>query len=187
MLESVKTWIVSILIAAFIVNIVNMVLPSSKIKSYINLVLNFIFIFIVISPVIDFFSENISLEDRLLKTYTKYNQAYIDSMNNLSKDTGDKSIKSGYEDGLKSVLKLKLEGSGYELEDIEFDGSDISKIKVKDNSNKNEKKDIQFNKSEKDKQVFKENSDYNLDDKDEKIKKDLVEILNISIESIEID
>ena len=46
MLESVKTWIVSILIAAFIVNIVNMVLPSSKIKSYINLVLNFIFIFI---------------------------------------------------------------------------------------------------------------------------------------------
>ena len=100
MLESVKTWIVSILIAAFIVNIVNMVLPSSKIKSYINLVLNFIFIFIVISPVIDFFSENISLEDRLLKTYTKYNQDYIESMNNLSKDVGNTSIKSGYEDGL---------------------------------------------------------------------------------------
>ena len=54
-------------------------------------------------------------------------------------------------------------------------------------SYKNEKKDIQFNKSEKDKQVFKESSDYNLDNKDEKIKKDLVEILDISIEIIEID
>ncbi|MCU9813770.1 stage III sporulation protein AF [Paraclostridium sp. AKS73] len=58
MLESIKAWIISILIAAFIVNIVNMILPSSKLKSYINLVLNFIFIFIAINPVINFFRWN---------------------------------------------------------------------------------------------------------------------------------
>ncbi|WGX75802.1 stage III sporulation protein AF [Paraclostridium bifermentans] len=141
MLESIKAWIISILIAAFIVNIVNMILPSSKLKSYINVVLNFIFIFIAINPVINFFSDGTSLEDKLLKTYTKYNQQYVDSMNSLAKDTGGKSIKSGYEDGLKSILELKLDEYGYELEDIELDGSDVSKVKVKEkNSNKEEKR-----------------------------------------------
>ena len=44
MLENIKSWIVTILIGAFIVNIVDMILPSSKLKPYINLVVNFIFV-----------------------------------------------------------------------------------------------------------------------------------------------
>lgn len=185
MLESVKSWIVSILIAAFIVNIVNMVLPSSKIKSYINLVLNFIFIFIVITPIINFFSDGISLEDRILKTYTKYNQEYIDSMNKLSKDTGNESLKSGYEEGIKSILQLKLDEYGYELEDIDVDGNDINKVKVKEkSSNECKTKNVQSSNDEEDKQVFNEES--NGKSKTE-MKESLVDILDISIENIEID
>lgn len=185
MLDSIKAWIVSILIGAFIVNIVNMVLPSSKIKSYINVVLNFIFIFIVISPVINFFTEGISLEDKLLKSYTKYNQEYAESVKRLSNNTGDKSIKVGYEEGLKNVLKIKLEEYGYELEDINFNGEDISKIKLKEkDSNKNIKEDIQSTKDEEDKQVFKESSQ---DKSKDEIKESLVNVLDISIETIEID
>ncbi|WP_373598351.1 stage III sporulation protein AF [Paraclostridium bifermentans] len=185
MLDSIKAWIVSILIGAFIVNIVNMVLPSSKIKSYINVVLNFIFIFIVISPVINFFTDGISLEDKLLKSYTKYNQEYAESVERLSKSTGDKSIKAGYEEGLKNVLKIKLEEYGYELEDIDFNGEDISKIKLKEkDSNKSIKEDIQSTKDEEDKQVFKESSQ---DKSKDEIKESLVNVLDISIETIEID
>lgn len=185
MLDSIKAWIVSILIGAFIVNIVNMVLPSSKIKSYINVVLNFIFIFIVISPVINLFTDGISLEDKLLKSYTKYNQEYAESVERLSKSTGDKSIKAGYEEGLKNVLKIKLEEYGYELEDIDFNGEDISKIKLKEkDSNKSIKEDIQSTKDEEDKQVFKESSQ---DKSKDEIKESLVNVLDISIETIEID
>lgn len=185
MLDSIKAWIVSILIGAFIVNIVNMVLPSSKIKSYINVVLNFIFIFIVISPVITLFTDGISLEDKLLKSYTKYNQEYAESVERLSKSTGDKSIKAGYEEGLKNVLKIKLEEYGYELEDIDFNGEDISKIKLKEkDSNKSIKEDIQSTKDEEDKQVFKESSQ---DKSKDEIKESLVNVLDISIETIEID
>ncbi|CEN79880.1 stage III sporulation protein AF [Paraclostridium sordellii] len=185
MLESVKSWIVSILIAAFIVNIVNMVLPSSKIKSYINLVLNFIFIFIVITPIINFFSDGISLEDRILKTYTKYNQEYIDSMNKLSKDTGNESLKSGYEEGIKSILQLKLDEYGYELEDIDVDGKDINKVKVKEKSSDEGKtNNAQSSNDEEDKQVFNEES--NGKSKTE-MKESLGDILDISIENIEID
>lgn len=186
MLGSIKAWIVSVLLAAFIVNIVNMVLPSSKIKPYINLVLNFLFVFIIITPIINFLSEDRSLEDRLLKAYKEYNESYVESVNKLSNDTGNESLKVGYEDGLKNILQLKLDEYGYELSDIEFDGTDIGKVKVKEknNSNKEETRDIQSNKSENDRQVFNDKSD---ESKQEELKDDLVEILDISIEAIEID
>ena len=140
MLESIKSWIITILIGAFIVNIVDMILPSSKIKPYINLVVNFIFVFIVLTPIISFFSKDISLEDKILKSMSEYNKEYVDSINELANKTGNNSLSKGYEDGLKEVLKLKLNECGYELNEIQFDGNKIEKITVKDknNSNKNE-------------------------------------------------
>lgn len=196
MIESIKLWIVSILMAAFIVNIVDMILPTSKLKPYINLVLNFIFVFIVISPVISIFSKDMSLEDKVLKSMTDYTKKYVDSANNLAGLTGQDGLMKGYEDGLEEVLKLKLNEYGYELEDIEFNGSDINNIKIKEkSSNNNENEDIQSNKdntSEEDtKQVFKdkdqEKKEHELDLSEDKLKDDLVKILDISIETIQID
>lgn len=193
MLNDIKLWIVSILIGAFIVNIVDMILPSSKIKPYINLVINFIFVFIVITPIISFFSKDMSLEDKILKSMGDYNKQYIDSTNKLANDTGKESLSKGYEEGLKDVLKLKLDEYGYELEDIEFNGSDINNIKIKEKnkSNKSEDNDIQSNNNENSKSVFKEkdsdNKEHELDLSNDKLKGDLVKILDVSIETIEID
>lgn len=194
MLESIKSWIITILIGAFIVNIVDMILPSSKIKPYINLVVNFIFVFIILTPIISFFSKDISLEDKILKSMSQYNKEYVDSINELAYKTGNNSLSKGYEDGLKEVLKLKLNEYGYELNEIEFDGNNIEKITVKDknNSNKNENEDIQSKENENSQQVFnekdkEESSEYSIDLNEDKLKEDLVEILDVSIESIQID
>ena len=194
MLESIKSWIITILIGAFIVNIVDMILPSSKIKPYINLVVNFIFVFIVLTPIISFFSKDISLEDKILKSMSEYNKEYVDSINELANKTGNNSLSKGYEDGLKEVLKLKLNECGYELNEIQFDGNKIEKITVKDknNSNKNENEDIQSKENENSQQVFNEkykdqDSEYSIDLNQDKLKEDLVKILDVSIESIQID
>lgn len=196
MIEGIKLWIVSILIAAFIVNIVDMILPSSKLKPYINLVLNFIFVFIVISPVISLFSKDMNLEDKVLKSMTDYTKKYVDSANQLAGITGQDGLVKGYEEGLEEVLKLKLDEYGYELEDIEFKGADINNIKIKEKSSNNtENKDIQSNKDnaldEDTKQVFKdkeeEKQEHELDLSKDKLKDDLVKILDISIETIQID
>ncbi|MGL4729986.1 MAG: stage III sporulation protein AF, partial [Clostridium sp.] len=193
-LDNIKMWIVTILIGAFIVNIVDMILPSSKLKPYINLVVNFIFVFIVLTPIIGVFSKNISLEDTILKSIGKYNKEYVDSINELAGKTGHDSLSKGYEDGLKEVLELKLGEYGYELKDMEFNGSDIENIKIKEkNSNKSEKEDIQSKEKENLKQAFKdkdqkevkEEHELNLDS--DKLKKDLVKILDVSIDDIEID
>lgn len=194
MLDNIKMWIVTILIGAFIVNIVDMILPSSKLKPYINLVVNFIFVFIVLTPIIGLFSKNISLEDTILKSIGKYNKEYVDSINELADKTGHNSLSKGYEDGLKEVLELKLGEYGYELKDMEFNGSDIENIKIKEkNSNKSEKEDIQSKEKENLKQAFKDKDqkevkqehELNLDS--DKLKKDLVKILDVSIDDIEID
>ena len=191
MIESLKSWIITILIGAFIVSIVDMLLPKSKIKPYINLVVNFIFVFIVITPIISLFSGDFSLEDKILKMMSDYNKEYIESSNRLASESGTNSLANSYEEGLKQVLKLKLDEYGYELEDIEFEGSDISNIKLKEknNSNKLENEDIQSSENEKTEPVFKndekQQNESSLDQ--QKLKDDLVEILDVSIETIEID
>lgn len=194
MLESIKTWIVTVLIGAFIVNIVDMILPSSKIKPYINLVVNFIFVFIILTPIANFFSKDMSLEDKVLKYMNEYNKQYIDSVNGLADKTGNNSLAKGYEDVLKEVLKLKLNEYGYELDEIELEGNKIGKITVKDknNSNKSENEDIQSKENEKSQQVFNEkdeqkNTKHSLDLSEDELKEDLVKILDVSIETIEID
>ena len=190
MLESLKSWIITILIGAFIVSIVDMILPKSKIKPYINLVVNFIFVFIVITPIISLLSGNMSLEDKLLQLMNSYNKEYIESSNRLASETGKNSLINGYEEGLKQVLELKLDEYGYDLEDIEFNGSEISNIKLKEknNSNKNEKEDIQSSENEKTEQVFKEEGkEHELNLSEDELKDNLVKILDVSIETIEID
>lgn len=194
MLESIKTWIVTVLIGAFIVNIVDMILPSSKIRPYINLVINFIFVFIILTPIVNLFSKDMSLENKVLKYMNEYNKQYVDTVNDIADKTGNNSLSKGYEDGLKEVLKLKLNEYGYELDELEIEGNKIGKITVKDknNSNKSENEDIQSKENEKSQQVFNENDEqkntkHSLDLSKDDLKNDLVKILDVSIETIEID
>ena len=194
MLESIKTWIVTVLIGAFIVNIVDMILPSSKIRPYINLVINFIFVFIILTPIVNLFSKDMSLENKVLKYMNEYNKQYVDTVNDIADKTGNNSLSKGYEDGLKEVLKLKLNEYGYELDELEIKGNKIGKITVKDknNSNKIENEDIQSKENEKSQQVFNENDEqrstkHSLDLNEDNLKEDLVKILDVSIEAIEID
>lgn len=187
MIDMMKLWIVTIMIGAFIINIVDMMLPDSKLKPYIKLVLNFIFIFIAINPIVTYFSNGNSVEDTILTYMNEYNKEYVDGVNDLAVETGNESLFKNYEQGLKEVLKLKLDEYGYELGDIEFDGSNINKITVVEkNSNNNENGDIQSKESDNLKQVFNE-EEKSLDLDKDKLKDDLGEILDISIEKIEID
>lgn len=199
-MNEIKNWIICILIGAFIINIVDMVLPESKLKPYINLVCNFIFIFIVISPIVGFFSEDGSLEDKILKSMTDYNERYVESNRDLV-ENNTFNLDSEYQSNLKDVLQIKLDEYGYELEDIDFDGTDIESLKIKEKNNKEDlnlskgksdsqedqkNKDDENKSNNKDSEVFKNNITNKSEDKD-KLKNDLIKILEVSIDKIEID
>lgn len=198
--RKIKNWIVCILIAAFIVNIVDIILPKSKLKPYINLVCNFIFVFIVISPIVSFLLESDSLEDKLLKSMNDYNEKYIEANREILDKNSNFDLNKEYQNNLKNVLQLKLEEYGYELESINFDGTDIESLKIKEKesqndlslSNENDKSktkkennDENLNQN-KDQEAFK-NSTTNKDQDEQNIKNDLIKILEVSIDKIEID
>ncbi|MFQ7756380.1 MAG: stage III sporulation protein AF [Intestinibacter bartlettii] len=198
----IKNWIICILIGAFIVNIVDMVLPESKLKPYINLVCNFIFIFIVISPIVSFLSSGDSLEDKLLKSMNSYNEKYVETNKDLADGNNNFDLNKEYQNNLKTVLQLKLDEYGYELEDIDFDGTDIESLKIKEKDNQNnlnlsnqknnsESKENNTDKNNntnqnKSSEVFR-NSTTNKTQNENNLKNDLIKILEVSIDKIEID
>ena len=198
----IKNWIICILIGAFIVNIVDMVLPESKLKPYINLVCNFIFIFIVISPIVIFLSSGDSLEDKLLKSMNNYNEKYVETNKDLADGNNNFDLNKEYQNNLKTVLQLKLDEYGYELEDIDFDGTDIESLKIKEKDNQNnlnlsnqknnsESKENNTDKNNntnqnKSSEVFR-NSTTNKTQNENNLKNDLIKILEVSIDKIEID
>lgn len=179
-----------------------MVLPESKLKPYINLVCNFIFIFIVISPIVSFLSSGDSLEDKLLKSMNNYNEKYVETNKDLADGNNNFDLNREYQNNLKTVLQLKLDEYGYELEDIDFDGTDIESLKIKEKDNQNnlnlsnqknnsESKENNTDKNNntnqnKSSEVFK-NSTTNKKQNENNLKNDLIKILEVSIDKIEID
>ena len=179
-----------------------MVLPESKLKPYINLVCNFIFIFIVISPIVSFLSSGDSLEDKLLKSMNSYNEKYVETNKDLADGNNNFDLNKEYQNNLKTVLQLKLDEYGYELEDIDFDGTDIESLKIKEKDNQNnlnlsnqknnsESKENNTDKNNntnqnKSSEVFR-NSTINKTQNEKNLKNDLIKILEVSIDKIEID
>ena len=179
-----------------------MVLPESKLKPYINLVCNFIFIFIVISPIVSFLSSGDSLEDKLLKSMNSYNEKYVETNKYLADWNNNFYLNKEYQNNLKTVLQLKLDEYGYELEDIDFDGTDIESLKIKEKDNQNnlnlsnqknnsESKENNTDKNNntnqnKSSEVFR-NSTTNKKQNENNLKNDLIKILEVSIDKIEID
>ena len=179
-----------------------MVLPESKLKPYINLVCNFIFIFIVISPIVSFLSSGDSLEDKLLKSMNSYNEKYVETNKDLADGNNNFDLNKEYQNNLKTVLQLKLDEYGYELEDIDFDGTDIESLNIKEKDNQNnlnlsnqknnsESKENNTDKNNntnqnKSSEVFR-NSTTNKKQNENNLKNDLIKILEVSIDKIEID
>lgn len=179
-----------------------MVLPESKLKPYINLVCNFIFIFIVISPIVSFLSSGDSLEDKLLKSMNNYNEKYVETNKDLADGNNNFDLNKEYQNNLKTVLQLKLDEYGYELEDIDFDGTEIESLKIKEKDNQNnlnlsnqknnsESKENNTDKNNntnqnKSSEVFR-NSTTNKTQNENNLKNDLIKILEVSIDKIEID
>ena len=168
-----------------------MVLPESKLKPYINLVCNFIFIFIVISPIVSFLSSGDSLEDKLLKSMNNYNEKYVETNKDLADGNNNFDLNKEYQNNLKTVLQLKLDEYGYELEDIDFDGTDIESLKIKEKDNQNNlnlsnQKNNSESKENKSSEVFR-NSTTNKTQNENNLKNDLIKILEVSIDKIEID
>ena len=83
---------------------------------------------------------------------TDYNERYVESNKDLVDNNSNFNLDSEYQSNLKDVLKMKLDEYGYELEDIDFNGTDIESLQIKAKNNEGDSK-LEENSKDKDSSV----------------------------------
>lgn len=124
MINFLSTWVKNLSLALIIVSILEMILPNSKTKKYIKMVMGLYILFSIISPFID--NSSFNLENINMDFYEK--QIETTSSIEVNQSSMDIRINQIYKEQLEKDITSKLKEKGYELENC----------KVKTNISKND-------------------------------------------------
>lgn len=133
MINFLSSWVKNLSLALIVVSILEMILPNSKTKKYIKMVMGLYILFSIISPFID--SKNFNLENINMDFYEKTSkEASSIEVNQTSMDI---RINQIYKEQLEKDITNKLKGKGYEIEsckvkaNISENDSGIERITLK--------------------------------------------------------
>ncbi len=114
----VRYWLQDIIMVFVIITIVEILLPNSNMRKYINMVVGFLIILVMISPFVQLLNPNYNIDDLIL-------EKHIEASNYKLEDEGqllsiqDEQIKELYIEKLKLELeKLIDETSNYKVEAV---------------------------------------------------------------------
>ena len=112
-------WAKGIVLAVVIVTILEMILPDTKNKKYIKIVMGVYVTFTIISPIISKFTGNNFTID--VSKYDSFNNSNsIQSVNNI-KSVNNQSIQNVYLNTIKTDIKEELNIAGYTATKIAAD------------------------------------------------------------------
>ncbi len=137
MIQSLKSWIITICTAVFFITAVEIILPNNGLKKYAKFVLGLILITVFINPIIKLFDKNFDIN-----TYTSNAAQCIDNNSKFNDDFNkykEKSINSTLEafklnlqDSCEKKLKEKYPDSSYKVQvDASYD-KEKEKVEIKD-------------------------------------------------------
>lgn len=124
MINFLSSWVKNLSLALIVVSILEMILPNSKTKKYIKMVMGLYILFSIISPFID--NSSFNLENINMDFYEK--QIETTSSIEVNQSSMDIRINQIYKEQLEKDITSKLKEKGYELENC----------KVKTNISKND-------------------------------------------------
>lgn len=111
-------WAQGIVLAVIIVTILEMILPETKNKKYIKIVMGVYVTFTIISPIISKFTGN-NFEIDVSKYDSFNNSTSIQSVNNI-KSVNNQSIQNVYLNTIKTDIKEELNIAGYTATKIDI-------------------------------------------------------------------
>lgn len=129
MIEFIKNWVLDIIIVIFFIAFVEIILPTSNMRKYINVVLGLLVIIVLINPIINIISKDIDIGKEVFLNINNYNKfsasddynfidVQNDQMANLYKDILANDIEELIEIGDKyNIVKIDI----YIEEDINKD------------------------------------------------------------------
>lgn len=128
MIEALGKWIVTICVAIFFATAVQMILPDNSLKKYCNFVLGLIVFVVMISPIVNFFNKDITI-DKLIEQTTKevFNEKSQSSTNyeeyrNSNMDSTLKVFKDNLEQQCSKDLAKEFKGDEFSVAvDVGFD------------------------------------------------------------------
>lgn len=154
MINFLSSWVKNLSLALIIVSILEMILPNSKTKKYIKLVMGLYILFSIISPFIEN-SDKFNINNIDLNYYAK---EVVDFNVEVDQTSMDNRLNEIYKEELQKDIVQKIEEKGYEVEDckvkahISENDSEIEKImvtigeKLEDEENKTNKENTLENK-----------------------------------------
>lgn len=108
MIESLKSWIVTICTTVFFITAVEMILPNGSLKKYAKFVLGLILISVLIKPFIKIFDKNYDINAYASNAEKFFqDQNYSSNYDKLMDKNADNTLKA-FELNLKTVCENKL-------------------------------------------------------------------------------
>lgn len=120
MIELIKDWIINIVVAIFFVAFIEILLPTSNMKRYINMILGLLIIIVLINPIIKFMSSDINIEREVFLNMKNHNtfgadndSKYVEAQNSQIAEIYIKKLEKEIVDVVRkeekyNVLKVNI-------------------------------------------------------------------------------
>lgn len=118
MIEFVRSWIINIVVVIFFIAIIEILLPSSNMKKYINMTLGLLIIIVLINPIIKLMSSDINIDREVFYNLQSYNTFNIEGELNYIK-TQNQQITEVYKQ------KIENEISEFLRTDVDYNVLDV--------------------------------------------------------------
>ncbi len=120
LIDFLRNWVKDIAIMFILLSMVELVLPNENMKRYINVVIGFMIIVVIISPFVRLINSNFNLEKEVFKNMVENVQFQYDEDLELQK-IQEKQIKETYLNKIKNDIKETLDGvTDYDIDDIKI-------------------------------------------------------------------
>ncbi|QQY80611.1 stage III sporulation protein AF [Keratinibaculum paraultunense] len=118
LISFVKHWLQDIIMIFIIITLIEILLPNSNMRKYINMVVGFLIILVLISPFLKLLNQNYNIDDLISEIHIETSDYNLEDESELL-STQDEQIKELYINRFKSELeKLIYETSNYKVDYI---------------------------------------------------------------------
>jgi len=132
-----RNWVKDIAIMFILLSMIELILPNDNMKRYVNIVIGFMIIIVIITPFVRLINSNFNIEKEVFKNMIDNIEFQYQEDSNL-KIVQEKQIKETYLNKLREDIKNTLDGT------IDYDIYDINISIFEDEENYGNIKDIEI-------------------------------------------
>lgn len=129
-MEFLKGWIINIIFIVVLASLIELLLPSSTMKKYVNVIIGMIIIIVILTPIISVINRNLDMDVNVFNSFYKLNAQSSRLINQLNSSKDNEIFIVEYKKRLSDSLR------DYIKKEFSFD-SDVDLVINEDLSSQN--------------------------------------------------